>query len=288
MLIDGQIRNRLVSLADTLEEGSVDHALHAVVQGAATRRKRAIATRASVAAVALTVAVAGLTFGWDWSTSRVTQPAPADQTTPVEQDEAPRLKRERRSSRGGEQRVEQGPSEGRSHRGSKSGRTDKHGNLMPGAAGAGSTKDGSQTEASSPAGSETDKTAGQQQVLRYVETHREVNTYQPSYVSANPDRRSGCSLDGNGCLSFFNEPEDSFAKISVSDEAGAVFVRITQWDRHGRRIGEPLTYCGGESPMFSLMPDVGHVSVSVESGTCDGAQKTPSGGEVEVTFFKQI
>jgi len=117
-------------------------------------------------------------------------------------------------------------------------------------------------------------------------THREAARYGRSYVSFNPDRRSGCSLDAQSCRWFPSRPEDAFAVVTVDDGAGTVFVRVTQWDRYGRTVGEALTYCGGESEVFSLAEGITQVSVSVEKGVCHGIETTPSGGRAEVAFLR--
>ena len=291
MLIDGQIRNRLVSLADTVEEAPIDDAFHAVVQGAAARRKRDIATRSAIAATALCVVAAGAAFSWSWPTSgEVTEPVPADRIAPIEAEPDPELRHEdRRRTKEESRRPRSGAAvEGRSPEGSKAksrsnGRDQQAHTVsgatpIEGAAGISGTQ-----EVREPEGG-----GSQEGSLRLEETHSQVEPYQPSFVSANPDRRSGCSLDGQSCGSFFNQPGDAFASVSVADEAGTVFVRITQWDRHGRRVGEPLTYCGGESQTFALAPDITHVSVSVEKGVCGGVQTTPAGGHIETSFFKQV
>lgn len=287
MLIDGQIRNRLVSLADTVQEDSVDQAFHSVVQGAAARRKRDLTTRVAGAVAAVTVVVAGTALGWDWQSSKdESRIVPVDRIGPIEPDTDADPKESGRTKKTGRPGTQSRGAEGISARRSeraRGGDGEKTTVQSPGAplnAGSGPTEPdaGPVNEEHGDGGSAP---------LSYVKTHQESAEYRASYVSANPDRRSGCSLDGNNCRRFLNGTDDAFAAVSVADGAGTVSVKVTQWDRYGRTVGEALTYCGGESEVFALAPGIAHVLVSVEKGVCDGAETTPSGGEIDVTFFKR-
>lgn len=293
MLIDGEMRNRLVSLADPVEETRVDLILEAVLHGAAVRRRRVLTARLALAGTALTLIVGGTVVGWGWQGDEQVDPQPIDQVEPQPIDQVDPIEREIEPPR--PRRVQ--PS---------SEKVGRRGIRAPGDAGSAPRRRAErEVDAEVPASRRAERRAGAPEVtdaahevapqqkeeapveepVRYQVTHRESASYEGSNHQLQEGAPIGCYR--YTCREFESSAEDRFAMVTVNDRSGPVVVRILQTGSYG--VHKQTIYCGGSTERFELVEDLAFFRVEVHNGEVqhgDCGTRESSGGDIEVTFFK--
>lgn len=273
MLVDGRIRNQLVSLADTVGDPRVDSALRDVRRAASVRaHRRRTRTGAGVMAVA---ALAGAV----WVAPR----APVEEAPPPKPirrpDPSVERVREAVPERDTAKRLWTPP--GRGSTGASSGEVLPSGDKKP-RSGADDTVPSSWVRRRPEVRSGA---APLEPSSVRTPTRRETAAYEPAAIPVRADPRSGCTFDGQSCPSFETQVGDVSAEVTVEDRLGEpVPIRVTQWDRYGSSIVEPIVVCGATGS-FDIHPDADNVTVSVEEGTCEGGREvSPKGGRVHIVF----
>lgn len=283
MLVDGPIRQKVVLLGDTVAD-DVEAALANVIRGASIRHREVLVRR--VAMVAVVAATGGaLWFGSISSYEGGERLQPGREANEREQPET-----------GLKQRLQFQHNEfgGRRDSGVGSDGSLKRARRNP-AQTRRSSRDGGSTFAEpTRSASRNDRAIAERETNRLPEasgsrlSHSERGPYQMPVVRPRLDPRQSCSVLGEGCVRFEAPPGDGFVRVKVTDDSGKpVLVRITQWDRHGRTIADPVLYCGGVSPKLELLPIADDVLVEVDDGNCpDGQETRPAGGVVDFLFFR--
>ena len=280
MLVDAKIRSRVLLIADAVDETGLDEAFASVIDGAAARRHRRIVRRVGVGAAGLGVALL-VFFGLGGTKIQTVPQMPANTAAPdVELEPAPRM-----SEGSGKERSSTRQTAGPKRSARQGGRK---GVANDGPAGTGHDAG---TVTSTGGVSVADRGSGENTTVAAEgeATRREVAEYGRSYVGVRPDPRSHCPIDGGDCVSFRVGPADGSASLHVQDRSGSLLVRVTQTDRHGRVIGEAVSFCGGTSERFPIELTAVVLSVSVHESDCGGAGSvSPSGGQVSAVFFGRM
>ena len=271
----------MLLLADAVDELAVDDAFTSVIQGAAARRKRRIVTRAAVGVTGVGVALL-LFFSLGGTKIQTVPQVPANTAAPeIQRESAPEVDESNRKIRSSNRQPAGAKRPPRSDRskgvgyGSSAGVAERDAETLT------SVGDRSSDDFG-PEETTTDASAG-------GVTRREIADYGRSYVSVRPDPRFHCPVDGGDCASFPVSSADRSASLIVQDRSGTLLVRVTQTDRHGRLVGEAVSFCGGTSERFPIAPTAVVMTVSVHDSDCGGeGTVSPTGGRVSAVFFGRV
>ncbi|MDP9068276.1 MAG: hypothetical protein M3N53_08030 [Actinomycetota bacterium] len=283
MLVDGEIRTRVVVLGESLND-DVDTALADVMRGASSRRRRVLITRIAVVAL-FAATIAGAWFGSVGTYLEAEKRLqPADRTDG--RDSRDPESQERLEMHEDRRERAEGRNEG-SAPGSGSESLRGHGSPNSPRVGPSGSSD------SAPRQLENERARGGVRADPLRQSHDEVShsassPYQMPVVRPRVDPRHRCFVDGEGCAWFETQPGDRFVSVSIHDESGSdVLVRIVQWEHDQRTLGDPTIFCGGQSDKVKILPATDYVMVEIENGNCpDGRETAPSGGQMEVVFFR--
>lgn len=282
MLVDGRLRERVLVLADTVDD-HVETALADVMRGAQSRHRRSLMTRTGTVAVLL-----GLTgsawVGMGWERPR---PRPAEETNLL-----PAPDRERPPAVRFDDRA---PADDREHSrrliDRSEGRRDTDGDARPrrnigwsSPSSTDATRERFMSGERPTSEMKNDPLGGS---TRDHITHTDEGRYEMPVVRTRVDPRHRCSVFRDACAYLDTQPEDRSFRVTVTDDSGDdVAVRVIQWDRYGSPLADPKVYCGGKSEIVRLFAATDDVMVEIDDADCpDGSDTDPRGGLISVVFF---
>lgn len=142
---------------------------------------------------------------------------------------------------------------------------------------------------SKPAASETDPTQGKQELPSRSERFESQN-YTPVNSSVATSGQATCSNGENGaCFEFQARDDDRYVTVDIEDASGAPVYAWVQQNVDGdpQSDGGWTDFCASTSDPIPITPGA-VVRIMLDSGTCDGADSSPTNGTITVTFLNRL